>query len=179
MESINHNSKKCSFCGEDIRYDAKRCPYCGSLTSLSPETEALRTVYEINADASAVLNEAADEVINSAGEDLEDNPYKRREPNFVMVGNPYDYTQEQQIAPKHKAKALSNGKKVFLTALSTIIPGFGQLAGLIAAIVFLNSDEDEDRKSFGQALMVSSLIVFAINLFVFLAAALIFASVPR
>jgi hypothetical protein len=58
---------------------------------------------------------------------------------------------------------LSNGMKVFLTVLFTVLPGIGQLAGIIAAIVFMNSDGDSDRKSFGVALLVASLIMFVIS----------------
>lgn len=60
-------------------------------------------------------------------------------------------------------KPLSNGMKVFLTTLCAVIPCLGQLAGVIAAILFLNSD-DADRRSFGAALLVSSLIVFVISI---------------
>ncbi len=57
---------------------------------------------------------------------------------------------------------LSNGMKVFLTMLFTIIPGIGQLAGIITAIVFMNAEGDSDRKSFGVALLVGSLIMFVL-----------------
>ncbi len=56
---------------------------------------------------------------------------------------------------------LGNGMKVFLTVISTI-PWIGQLIGIIAAILFINSDYDRDRKSFGTALMISSLILFVL-----------------
>ncbi len=59
-------------------------------------------------------------------------------------------------------KPLGNGMKVFLTALSTF-PWIGQLIGIIAAIVFMNSEYDADRKSFGVALMVSSLTFFVVD----------------
>lgn len=55
---------------------------------------------------------------------------------------------------------LSNGMKVFLTMLFTILPGIGQLAGIITAIVFMNSEGDSDRRSFGVALLVACLIMF-------------------
>lgn len=58
---------------------------------------------------------------------------------------------------------LSNGFKVFLTVLFTVVPGIGQLAGIIAAIIFMNSDGDSDRKSFGVALLVASLIMFVLS----------------
>lgn len=61
---------------------------------------------------------------------------------------------------------LSNRMKVFITTISTFIPWIGQLIGLIAAIVYVNSEDDNDRKSFGFSLMISSLIIFVINLFI-------------
>ncbi|NLC67589.1 MAG: hypothetical protein GX754_02140 [Clostridiaceae bacterium] len=57
---------------------------------------------------------------------------------------------------------LSNKLKVFLTVLSTIIPGFGQLLGIITAIAFMNSEDDPDRHSFGVALLVASLLMFVL-----------------
>lgn len=64
-----------------------------------------------------------------------------------------------------RSKGLSNGKKVLLTILCTLIPGFGQLAGIITSIVFIN-DQDNDKRSFGIALLVASLIFFVISCFV-------------
>jgi len=69
------------------------------------------------------------------------------------------YIPERGFENKNK-NPLSNGMKVFLTALFILIPGFGQLAGIITAIVFMNSEGDSDRKSFGVALLVLSLIMF-------------------
>ena len=52
------------------------------------------------------------------------------------------------VQPGRAGKSpLSNGMKVFLTVLFTIIPGLGQIAGIITAIVFMNEDDDADRKS--------------------------------
>lgn len=65
-------------------------------------------------------------------------------------------------------KPLSNKTKVFLTALSSFVPWLGQLVGIIAAIVYMNSEDDDDRRSFGRALLVSSLIVFLITSFMIL-----------
>ena len=36
----------------------------------------------------------------------------------------------------------------------------GQLIGVIAGIVFMNAGEDEDKQSFGKAILISSMIVF-------------------
>lgn len=57
---------------------------------------------------------------------------------------------------------LSNWTKVFLTALSVILPGIGQIIGIIAGLVFVSNDTSSDRRSFGAALLTVSLIAFVI-----------------
>jgi len=59
-------------------------------------------------------------------------------------------------------KAPGNGIKVFITVLSTLIPGLGQVIGAITAIVMMN-EKDADRKSFGSSLLAASIIVFIIT----------------
>lgn len=65
--------------------------------------------------------------------------------------------------PAAERKPLSNGLKVFLTVLFTIIPCIGQLAGIITAIALINTDDDADRKSFGVALLTASIIMFLLS----------------
>lgn len=76
--------------------------------------------------------------------------------NFILV----DESAEKEAS---YTKVLSNKKKVFITASCTIIPCFGQLAGIITAIFFINAGEDNDRKSFGKSLLITCLIVFVIS----------------
>lgn len=64
----------------------------------------------------------------------------------------------QQAVPVRKT--MGNGLKVFLTVLFVIIPGIGQLAGVITAILMMNSDTDSDKRSFGTALLVACILVF-------------------
>jgi hypothetical protein len=86
-------------------------------------------------------------------------------------GQRYDYGQRpyyprQQQSPAYRSSTrppLSNGLKVFLTMLFTLLPGIGQIAGIITAIVFMSSDGDEDRRSFGVALLVASLVMFVLS----------------
>lgn len=61
---------------------------------------------------------------------------------------------------------LSNGLKVFITVISSVIPGLGQLIGVIISITFINSD-DHDMRSFGTALLVSSMVLFVISCILF------------
>ncbi len=58
--------------------------------------------------------------------------------------------------------SISNAMKVFITSVCTLVPGLGQLIGVIIAIVFMNSEGDADKRSFGVALLVNSLIVFVL-----------------
>ncbi len=59
---------------------------------------------------------------------------------------------------------MSNWSKTFLCTLSVIVPGIGQVTGLIAGLVLVANDCDSDRRSFGAALLTVSLIVFVIQL---------------
>jgi len=72
-------------------------------------------------------------------------------------------------------KPLSNGTKVFMVTLSNLLPGIGQLFGVISAIVFINAGEDKDRKSFGAALLISSVIAFVVTILAFAFLVLCFA----
>ena len=82
--------------------------------------------------------------------------------NTDTGARPYNnYRSIPERKPENNGKyPLSNGMKVFLTVICTIIPGLGQLVGIIAAIVFMNSDDDSDRRSFGVSLLVASLVMF-------------------
>lgn len=80
----------------------------------------------------------------------------------VQGGGRSPYQGGYQNRPAGDRSALSNGLKVFLTILFTMIPGIGQIAGIITAIVFMGST-DQDRKSFGVAILVASLIMFVVS----------------
>ena len=69
-------------------------------------------------------------------------------------------TSESIPEVKQKTKDISNRKKVFLTVICSIIPGFGQLFCLILSLNYMNSEDNEDRKNFGQALFVAALVLF-------------------
>ena len=88
----------------------------------------------------------------------------------ISVKNDSPQTQNKDIKNQYPAQtkdeyktSLSNGIKVFITVACSIIPVIGQLAGLIIAIVFMNSDGDTDKRSFGFALLIASLIVFVVS----------------
>lgn len=57
--------------------------------------------------------------------------------------------------------SLSNGFKVFIAVLYTLIPGIGQIAGIIHGFAMVNS-KGKDKRSFGKALIVAMVSVFII-----------------
>lgn len=140
MTSDNNVQKKCDYCGESISTNAGRCPYCGSILEVTSGKN-----YPITPPGNAAVN-------NVEGT-------KPDRPEQVQIAHNGGYVPDRRYI-NYMRNPLSNGMKVFLTILFTVIPGFGQLAGIITAIVFMNAEGDSDRKSFGVALMVASLIMF-------------------
>jgi hypothetical protein len=167
-EGIILDTRSCSFCKEEISMGLRRCPYCGSLLDeikqeslesgpdnqkFSSDGDAAQMYMEQNDDGTIVIKECEDISTCESKDKTE----------FEGLKN---ITQTQEIpkstyvnSPK---SSLSNGLKVFLTVISTIIPGIGQLIGIIISVLLINSD-DADRNSFGVALMVSSLLFFLIS----------------
>ena len=157
------DTKSCSFCKEDISVGLRRCPYCGSLLDsieqdtgvigVNSDTNITQMCVEQNDDGTIVIKECT-EIFPALNQGNTENKIATN-----LSHNP--------PIPKSKAahasdSDLSNGLKVFLTILSTTIPGLGQLIGIIISVVFINS-EDPDRNSFGVALMIASLLLFVIS----------------
>ncbi|MCX7708559.1 MAG: hypothetical protein N2484_01790 [Clostridia bacterium] len=178
MDNHEINTKKCSFCGEDIRSDLRRCPYCGSLLEVKVDELKLEPA---DTPMSYPQFEAQNQNLGEKSEktegSLENVGQIPSEPVNVPVSNTIRYETIHADSSNSRTtrsanpnwmnvperKPLSNGMKVFLTAICTIIPGLGQLIGIILSIVFMNSEEDPDRKSFGVALLVASLIIFVFS----------------
>lgn len=131
--------KKCAYCGETIPEHSKRCSFCGSILEPGKPEDALEQHTE-SPDSSEGF---------SAGSGYEEDAFKN---GRVYYG----------LRPPASQAPLSNALKVFLTAICVLVPGLGQLAGIIIAIVFMNSEENADKRSFGLALLVASLIVFVL-----------------
>lgn len=177
-----HSLKKCEFCGESIPLEAGRCPYCGSILESisydSIETDSNRgsdsdandteTVRTDEAQPGSVNEKAyGAEQVNTDEQgtgEAQDNAYRSTGTTSQHSGwQPQPYRPVTgSYEPMNDKSPLGNGMKVFLTILFTIIPGIGQLAGIITAIVFMNST-DQDRKSFGVAILVASLILFVLS----------------
>lgn len=166
----NNAQKKCGFCGESIPAHAGRCPYCGSLLEVTFDNG-----YQINPDENTVpvreedknqdnANQYPNNVSNESPMWQEAAGQQHEQENGTQGGDRANYGNryipDRNFSNKYNSTPLSNGLKVFLTAIFILIPGIGQLAGIITAIVFMNSEGDSDRKSFGVALLVLSLILF-------------------
>jgi hypothetical protein len=175
--------KNCGFCGESIPAAARRCPYCGSVLdaiadenfNVNMETEeGSKQPYSgpgWDGAGQPVQDPAKD---TQAGQNMPGSvnegqkaPAETGEPYGTRMGtgpqteqwNQYRYVPQ----PGYGRTPLSNGMKVFLTVLFTLLPGIGQLAGIITAIVFMSSEGDSDRKSFGVALLVNCVVLFMLS----------------
>jgi hypothetical protein len=138
LDINSSDKKKCVYCGEEIPAEAGRCPYCGSLLEIKVDESEL-TIMPV--------------------EETEQQPVTK-ESEIMHVDKQVEVTPANINNYK---KPLSNGMKVFLSILFTVIPGIGQLAGIITAIVFMNTEDDADRKSFGVALLIASIIMFVLS----------------
>ena len=162
MDSNDSSLKKCNFCSEEIPAGTGRCPYCGSLLEVLVD-EAAFGVVDVKPSEEApgdmpVVNEAPDADAAEVKENMDKTAY--------IPGNAGSHPGPSYKGAtgfrEYKRPPLGNGLKVFLTVIFTLIPGLGQLAGIITAIVFMNTDDDPDRKSFGVAILVASLVMFVL-----------------
>ncbi|MCX7923377.1 MAG: zinc ribbon domain-containing protein [Clostridia bacterium] len=178
MDTDNLLKKKCSFCGEDVAANSRRCPYCGSsfeakFNTLEQEDFKVDKVPSEEAvlQDSCSSNESIGESVEGKAPEVKDRPaentgnvaYSQPQKQEVFKSvRTGQYTNNNSFTGSENKKSLSNGIKVLLTVIATAIPGLGQLIGVIAAIVFMNSD-DRDKKSFGIALLVASLVLFVLS----------------
>lgn len=157
MDISDVSKKRCSFCEEVIPVGARRCPYCGSLLR-DEGTKKEQEEVDIQIGNKSDSVEKSSYTENSSG--------KKENNEVTKINNGYVKASPEKLDNGNiqvPQAPLSNGMKVFLTIICTIIPGLGQLAGIILGIVFMNADNDADRKSFGVALLVASLIFFIVS----------------
>ncbi|MGE5613231.1 MAG: hypothetical protein ACM3XR_02400 [Bacillota bacterium] len=175
----NYMQKKCTFCRENIPADAGRCPYCGSVLETAAD-DSLKTSMEENESGKQPYagpeGEGAHEPVQDpeAGQEIPGS-ISQGQPTSAKTGAAYGsqvetgpwteqgYQYRYAPQPGYGRTPLSNGMKVFLTVLFTLLPGIGQLAGIITAVVFMGSEGDNDRKSFGTALLISNVVLFMLS----------------
>lgn len=185
LDNMNLNTKKCEFCSEEIEINAKRCPHCGSLLEVEVEDmnnknmEQDDNIYNINS-ADNEKDKKEPVFTNSESTSADDNRAqvnKSEIPNGISGSgdnmrrnqnayNNYKSNASNTVPFNYERNTLSNGLKVFLTVICTIVPGLGQLAGIIVSIIFMNSPDYEpdsaDKRSFGLALLIACIIMFVI-----------------
>lgn len=182
---------KCPFCGAEIEKHATRCENCGSIIDVKVEEsisfETNEELYTI-ADQDSEAENPKPNPNPNINTNISSNPSSSTNPNPEGVeeaklndkpaiqsntGNPFTQgpfynqsTQNKKIMPP-PTKALSNGMKVAVTAICCVIPALGQLVGIILSIVYMNASETEsdyeDKRSFGLALLITSVAVLGFS----------------
>ena len=178
MDTLTMGNKKCRYCGEDVQNHSRRCPYCGSLlesgsepteikSDTKPETISDSENQNFDNESMEQVNEFGENqvtidslIVDDKKEENTDTQMNQQEKVSDSKRYPVSQTENIEQLQNEETGTLSNGVKVFLTTLSTVIPGLGQLIGIIVAIVFMNAQGDKDKNSFGTALMISSIVVF-------------------
>lgn len=85
---------------------------------------------------------------------------------FILLGDPPNKSVKKTV----KSGQIGNGRKVLLSVICAAIPGIGPLTGVIAGLIYMDS-EQEDRRTFGKALLTASIIMFVLNgVFIYLLA---------
>lgn len=173
---------KCMYCGVDIVGDYENCPFCGErVVSREPAPGAGvnnndaggASAAEPQGDGTNGYNNDPNQVSLDDLSGMGTGHDERKEDGNVAgscessvkdEGQPV-YHIRNTIEPVFNDKSsqpLSNGLKVFLTAITVLMPGVGPIIGIICAVVFMNSEGDADKRSFGQALLITALAIFAL-----------------
>lgn len=154
LEGLNNELKYCKYCGEEILSNTRRCEFCGSL--LDDQYPKNEIVFE-EPVSEIVLEKSVDEIVHE------------KPVNDIISDKPvYEYKNVRDRAYEQSpGKNMSNWLKVFLTVITTVIPGFGQLFGAVIGIVLMNADDDKDKRSFGLAILINSVIFFIISFLLF------------
>ena len=139
----------CRECGKIIEDDQKYCPYCGKeVNDIFNNIDNQNTKIETMEEEESTITGRSEEESVVETKLLEETPYLSEN----KIGT------NQNLVEVNR-QPLSNWIKVTLSILVPALPGIGALIGIIAAIIFMTK-EDEDRKTFGYALLTYSVIFF-------------------
>lgn len=157
--------KKCEHCGEEIHNRSKKCPFCNQIVAEvveEPVTETEEVLTE-NKEKEVKNEETIEETIKEENTNSSFNNSENGKVPFVNYavtdGEPKDYVYKAEV--RHSLEyttPMSNALKVFLSAACTF-PVFGQFIGAFIGVFFLTY-EDTDRRSFGKALILLSVLLF-------------------
>lgn len=123
---------------------------------------------QCNSEESLDLNQA-DETVNlkdQAAETLSQTQHISQS-QLQWTNNQVCHLERQLLLNNNAviySSTMSNWSKVILSALSVLLPGIGQLMGIILGLVFVSNDVNSDKRSFGAALLTVSIVVFMILL---------------
>lgn len=185
--TLNATTKSCDYCGETIDFYATRCQYCGSLLKLSPhDSSNTQNVQDdgqkaTDTDATEITGFYQTELMLEQPKEKEAGPADHIDEQHVHFtsssNNGYsEYHAGSKAGVMSGKQQLGNGMKVFLTLLFSFVPGLGQIAGFITAIVLFSSEND-DKRSFGRALIIASIAMFAIHFIIFFFLTIIFTAI--
>ena len=163
--------KKCEHCGEQIHIRSKKCPFCNEIVAEVPveveeNLEAQENI-EIEEYAENKINEqegASETSTEEAFDEFKKNNELKENVNFAVGnGEPKDYVYKAEVRHSIEyVRPMSNWYKVFISAFCTF-PIFGQLIGSFLGVYYV-TNEDNDRKGFGKALIVLSVVMFLVYL---------------
>ncbi len=195
-EEIKSNLRRCPFCGSLLKLEKHQEEKTLVINTESINANAEKTYEDnVSAEGMSVAETVTDMMDMDEAEAIENRKLEEfdlanknienkniEDKNFIVIEEPYkkedyykhednykheNFTRYEIKEKEYESKPLSNGYKVFLTVISTVIPGFGQLLGIISAIIFMNSDDDSDRRSFGVALLIATSIMFIFSFICF------------
>jgi len=144
--------KICENCEAKLHIRTLRCPNCNTLLTEAskivkdtPEVDSYESIIQPNIESNIDVEISDQEPQN----------------NKVIDENPKDYVYKAEVRHSLEyTQPLSNLLKVILTAFS-MIPLMGQFIGVFFGIFFSTYD-DNDRHSFGKALIFLSIIMFMV-----------------
>jgi len=147
--SLDIEKRNCPYCGEEIEANLTRCPYCGSLLGITSSSTGTPSAFDT---PSATVNLSAADASASNGTS-----------SVYGTQSSADTTSVSGTSSAiFYSPTLGNGVKVFLTVISSVIPGLGQLIGIITAMIFMSYENDPDRRSFGISLLIASIVLFVL-----------------
>lgn len=168
--------KICENCEAKLHFRTQKCPICNTILTeaskivndeaITEKNETLGNNYDIT--ISDEIKENTTEIKTETltqDQPTENITSKPEEPNQNMKD--YIYKAEVHHSLEY-TEPLSNLIKVLLTTLTALFPMMGQLIGLFFGIFFSTYD-DRDRKSFGKALIILSIIMFMIYAYTLMA----------